>query len=575
MAIPRVVAEKFAYPLSNVLSQVERLVFPRGFGLAAPGDITTGVYGSAVPARRNFKPFLVGLIPPDVPVDFLPYKRVQTTLTQYDVAPPSASSGPPVKPNGNKPLNGTRFQASNSGLQARTRTTVNIAELRQKIRDAYSDGRYGAGVVPTEATVNLITAQIFKESGRAPGTNSFSTYNYNLGYSLAPGAKRGTYAPGYQNLKERQEKFGKGAENSPDAGVVDAPKEPGGGTYYLSVDYDGNNNAFPMYYKGNVSLDEAVNYHVNLLCRAYPDAATAQTPEEYTQGLLNGVDGRKYFQASPSVYQNGLANHYNSLSAEVAAGRHGGPIGADSGPAKDPNTSEAANAEETPFRGNIMTIGSTQLESDAAGDRIGKLVEFDSSRLEAARVQTDALRRQIEAVRAVPGLLMMVNPGEFSLSFEPTVDNTVKGRNGNIVHVWLEKPTEISCSGVTAGQYVVDSSGDGGLAGELRTFSASYQNLLSLLSIYKTNGIIFSGAEAPNNVGVAEIGYSVFIYFDNVVYVGSFTSFEITDSDMKPHNMAYSYRFNVRYYFEVGNDGRFTDFEVGVNQDQVRPGSGR
>jgi len=565
MAIPKVVAEKFAYPLTNVLSQMERLVMPRGFGLAAPGDVTTGVYGSAMPARRNFKPFIVGLIPPDVPVDFLPYKRVQTTLTEYEVAPPPASSGPPIKKADGKPLNNTRFQASNAGLQARTRTEVNIAELRQKIRDAYADGRYGAGVVPTEATINLIASQIFKESGRVPGSSSFRTYNYNLGYSLAPGAKRGTYAPGSANLKDRQAQFGKGSENSPESGIVDAPKEPGGGTYYLSVDYDGNNNAFPMYYKGNVSLDEAVNYHVNLLVRAYPDAAVAQTPQEYTDGLLNGVGGRKYFQASPKVYQDGLTMHYNALSAEVAAGRHGGNIGADSGPPKDPNVSETADAEEAQVRGSIMTTGSTQLESDAAGDRIGKLVEFDASRLEITRLQTDALRRQIEAVRAVPGLLMMVNPSEFTLSFEPTVDNTVKGRNGNIVHVWLEKPVELSCSGVTAGQYVVDSSGNGGITGELRTFSASHQNLLSLLAIYKTNGIIFSGPEAPANQGVAELGYSVFIYFDNFLYVGSFTSFEITDSDMKPHNMAYSYRFSVRYYFEVGNDGRFTDFEVGVN----------
>ncbi len=540
MAIPGVVAEKFFYPLANVLSQMERLVMPRGFGLAAPGDITTGVYGSAVPARRSYKPFIVGLIPPDVPVDFLPFKKVQSSIMdiQPDAFPPGASDSP--SPGAAKAS--TVIRTGNRGLEPQVSQRTKTGEIRQAVYETYFKQ---TGVYPSEQTVNLITAQMMLERGG--NVSNIESKNFNFGNTHASGAR---------------------------APVGQVPTPPSGGSYYLGVDYDGNGQPYATYFNSFPSAQAGVEYQVNRLLNKWNAAANATTALEYGEGLLPGPPNN-YHETPPAVYARGLQLHVNRIEASVANGGAGGHIGGAPQVDSPSYAVDGISTNQQDARVSVMTSGSTQLESDAAGDRIGKLVEFDASRLEIARLQTDALRRQIEAVRAVPGLLMMVNPSEFSLSFEPTVDNTVKGRNGNIVHVWLEKPAEMSCSGVTSGQYVVDSSGNGGLTGELRTFSASYQNLLSLLSIYKTNGIIFSGPEAPSNVGVAEIGYSVFIYFDNVVYVGSFTSFEITDSDMKPHNMAYSYRFNVRYYFEVGNDGRFTDFEVGVNQDQFRPGSGR
>jgi hypothetical protein len=212
-----------------------------------------------------------------------------------------------------------------------------------------------------------------------------------------------------------------------------------------------------------------------------------------------------------------------------------------------------------------MSTGSvTSFETDPSGDRVGKLVEYDPSRDVIAKQQTDALRYQIEVIQNTPGLLMLVNPNNFTRSYENSVDNSVKGRKGNITHVWFERPVSINGTGVTAGQYVVGPDGDGGITNELRVYSASYQNLLSLFTIYKTNGIIFSGAESGAESGIRQLGYSVFIYYDNHVYIGSFDSFEVQDSGTKPHNMSYSFKFNVRYDFDVGNDGRFTDFEVGV-----------
>jgi hypothetical protein len=47
-----------------------KLSLPSNLRFAAPGEssVTGNTFGTVIAARRNFKPFIVGLIPPDVPV---------------------------------------------------------------------------------------------------------------------------------------------------------------------------------------------------------------------------------------------------------------------------------------------------------------------------------------------------------------------------------------------------------------------------------------------------------------------------------------------------------------------------
>jgi len=134
----------------------------------------------------------------------------------------------------------------------------------------------------------------------------------------------------------------------------------------------------------------------------------------------------------------------------------------------------------------------------------------------------------------------------------------VKGRYGNIVHLWLEKPVTISASGVTAGQYIVDAEGNGGLTNVNRIHSVSYQNLLSLFFLYKNNGVIFGSSKADR--GIPILSCSLYIYYDQRLYVGSFDDFGIQDSGDKPHNMAYNFKFTVRYMFEF--DAPFVDSTI-------------
>jgi len=557
LAIPSNVASKISSPLLSIMAYMEQLVLPLGYGLGSPDGQGASSYGTTYPARKNFKPFIIGVIPPDVPVDFIPFKRSQVSVgdIQSQAFPQSSSS-----PSGSAAPSSGPVTARNSpvfgndGLQQKVRQDSSVADIRQSVYDNFYKQ---SGVYPSENMVNWITAQIMLERG---GTaTSVPTYNFNFGNTHAGG---GTVdINGVSSAREAYDNY-----------VMPTPP-PKGGSYYASVDTrvvpksanaPTGNQFYAVYYGSYSSLDAGIAAQVHYLMTNWNDSVNATTLDGYNAGLLpNGAGGKyNYHGVSQADYTRRMQIRVNQIEAQVAQGGAGGHIGA--APTVDSPTFATPDiGTHDQVARNIMISGTTQTESDPQGDRIGKLVQYDPSRADVVQRQTDALKVQISVLQSVPGLLLMVNPSDFTRSFEPSVDNTVKGRYGNIVHVWLERPTVISMSGVTAGQYVVDSSGNGGLSGELRTYSASYLNLLSLLSVYKTNGIIYSGPES--DIGIATLGYSVFIYFDNFIYVGSFDSFEITDTDMKPHNMAYSCRFNVRYYFDAGNDGRFTDFEIGVN----------
>lgn len=44
---------------------------------------------------------------------------------------------------------------------------------------------------------------------------------------------------------------------------------------------------------------------------------------------------------------------------------------------------------------------------------------------------------------------------------------------------------------------------------------------------------------------------SVFIYFDNHIYIGSFDSFDLDDDSGKAHNISYGFKFTSRYDLEM------------------------
>lgn len=161
----------------------------------------------------------------------------------------------------------------------------------------------------------------------------------------------------------------------------------------------------------------------------------------------------------------------------------------------------------------------------------------------------------LSAMKRMPPLRMLINPSQFTVSCEKVVQDGNRSRDGNIVEHWGDGQDTIDGSGKVAGFYSVDvnDSRVPGLARTIRNWSASYQNFLSLWLLYRNNGGLwlpegFASTKQKETNYLAALG-SIYIYYDGVLYIGSFDSFDLTESDDGPHTLEYSFSFTVRAWF--------------------------
>lgn len=197
-----------------------------------------------------------------------------------------------------------------------------------------------------------------------------------------------------------------------------------------------------------------------------------------------------------------------------------------------------------------------------------KLADKDLNQTELGKVLTAnqeayirALQIAIQQMAQTPPLKLLVNPTSFKPAEEKIISDGNFGRNGPIVEHWGEQQTKLTASGKLAGFFSLDvgttengSAGNSpGLTRMARSFSASYQNFLSLYLIYRNNGTVwiedlYKSRPGANNLAV--VG-SVYIYYDNVLYIGSFDSFNVNETDDKAFTLEYDFAFTVRYKFEL------------------------
>lgn len=166
---------------------------------------------------------------------------------------------------------------------------------------------------------------------------------------------------------------------------------------------------------------------------------------------------------------------------------------------------------------------------------------------QARREENDEafIRKQVEAIKELPPLIMYVNPEEFSISYNHTINAGSKGRDGYIIEHWgLSQPT-ISASGKIGATYIHTSNKmgqeTGGLTQVDRRHSASYQSFMNLFKIYRNNSYIFN---VHNRISVMG---SIQLFYDGTIYTGSFDSFSISESETEPFNLNYDFDFTVRF----------------------------
>lgn len=182
----------------------------------------------------------------------------------------------------------------------------------------------------------------------------------------------------------------------------------------------------------------------------------------------------------------------------------------------------------------------------------------------AAQASTAKLMQAaLEQMANTPPLRLLVNPQSFRVSAEKLIASGGWGRNGPIIEHWGENQDKIEGSGKIAAYYSMEANKpNGGLTRAGRQFSTSYQNLLSLFLIYKNNGgVWFPDPLLPSNVrgnNLSVIG-SVYLYYDNILYIGSFDSLNLSETDGAPFTLEYTFSFTVRawYLLDHLNDPRY------------------
>jgi hypothetical protein len=173
----------------------------------------------------------------------------------------------------------------------------------------------------------------------------------------------------------------------------------------------------------------------------------------------------------------------------------------------------------------------------------------------AQRMQIMETQLALEDMRNTPPLRMLVNPRSFAVKGTKIVQDGNWSRNGHIIEHWGDEQDKISASGRVAGFYAVDArnANTPGLTRYARNFSMAWANLLSLYMLYKNNGGLYlrdriSERTGGHSTDLSLVG-SIYIFYDDILYVGSFDSFNLTEDETTPFTAEYSFEFTVRAAF--------------------------
>jgi len=550
-------------------------------------EIVGDEYFATCVTSRNWKPFVIGILAPDNPIDFVPVRRIMQEIKKAEQPPLLPQPKPKKTVKGGK--------GGSSYAVEKKYTAMNRDAFRQTVIAVYT--RMNGGMPPSEELLSLLCAHAWTEMGATVGYTqkdgtykkvpNISTLNNNIGgIHKGPGSKKDTapipgtgnnvlWTDSNQQKHEFDAKTGKPIDPNdttfaiPHKGemvIADPTKPENKGFYasvnggYVAVDTQAG-SPYLVAFRSHDTMEGGIESWISLLVNKYPGIKNAATTTEYTAALLDGKGGAQYYDETigpPHKNKKGQTvgnGHYDrSLQLQQKSYQNEYPENSMAG-----GPTRSTDATDDPSQ-KLMAYGSSFDLDDPLSSVYGRNIEADDARLKVIQSQMDALRMKLAVLRGVPPLILLINPQEFRRSHENFVDFGTKTRVGNIVHTYLEQPIKINASGVSPAQFAVYADMSGGLTNYNRVQSLSYRNLMSLVMIYKNNGALYdvpSGKSDDGPIGsVAGDGSiilpgSIFIYYDDHVYIGSFDSLSLTDDASKPHNMAYSFTFTVRYDIHV------------------------
>ena len=146
-------------------------------------------------------------------------------------------------------------------------------------------------------------------------------------------------------------------------------------------------------------------------------------------------------------------------------------------------------------------------------------------------------------------LALHTNPA--SVEEKMTKGKTVVPTYGGFVEfVWPDDFDSVSCSHST-GAFISANPSGGGLTSNRRT-TIAWERQEDLLELFHNNGMVFDSHGAP-----AIRGHVMMIY-DRGIYIGYFTSFQVTEDDTHAFSFELSWEFKVEqvlYRFPNNSSG--------------------
>jgi hypothetical protein len=279
------------------------------------------------------------------------------------------------------------------------------------------------------------------------------------------------------------------------------------------------------------------------------------------------TDAMGVFHDAAMAQQEYLNNFQNLYNAAMAAAPNPSAVNLSNIPGSgarpvsgDANSTPAWQGKGSPNANSALTAISTYANSQLNTSNLGQ--QFQA----AQQYMINATVQAIQRMQNTPPLKMLVNPQSFKLSAEKIIADGDWSRNGPIVEQWGEQLDKIEASGKVAAFFAMDAQasqsfipgvGAGpGITRIARQYSQAYQNFLSLWLLYKNNGGIwladFINSSSTQSSNLSVLG-SIYIYYDNILYIGSFDSFNLSETETAPYTLEYNFSFTVRATFLLDN----------------------
>ena len=223
--------------------------------------------------------------------------------------------------------------------------------------------------------------------------------------------------------------------------------------------------------------------------------------------LLTGTEKGK---VNMGLYDSAISNNSNFNNFTSAVASYNQPNGSAS--FSQANNRDFATEQAT----SVGARSTTRLSDDMQSDQMFESAITDMQVAEEMAIQLDTILK-------APPITFYINPTSFAITYTKKHQFTERTRYGFIYQAWGEDQPKISISG-RIGSFV---SGQGNSRVAVPTGhqfgskldSASFQQLMALLTLYKNNGYVYDvlgRSNAHHLVGCIAIEYDGFTYFGHI-----------------------------------------------------------